>query len=298
MPRVSVILPVYNGSRFVPEAIESILSQSFTDFEFLIHDDGSTDDTLTVVESYAAKDPRIRVTSAKNQGVSASRNDLMAAAKGEYLAVMDHDDIAMPDRFALQVAHLDANPDCAVVAGQVEWIDEDGLPIGQLPLPTDSREIEENLLRNECRIAHAAAMIRASALRAVGGYNADYSIAVDYELWLRIVEVGQIVNLPDLMVKYRIVGSGLSGTKYARQQENALRACLAARRRRNLPVEEDPRIDAPPPASHQNWEQFGWIAWRSGNRTAWRRYALRALKASPFSHRAWRLLVFGALRSP
>jgi glycosyltransferase involved in cell wall biosynthesis len=298
MPRVTVILPAYNSRRFLAPAIDSILNQTFRDFEFLIHDDGSKDDTFAMIQSYAAKDPRIKATTSANQGVSATRNGMIAAAKGDFIAIMDHDDIATPQRLALQVAFLDANPNHAMVGGQVEWMDEEGLTIAPLSLPQDSDEIERNLLEGHCRIAHAAVMVRASVLRQVGGYDSSFPVADDYELWLRVSEVGKIANLPQLLLRYRIVANGLSGSRYLEQHQDTRRACLAARRRRGLPPESDPIEQPPVSETYQNWTQLGWVAWKAGNRPGWQRYALRAIKEQPLSKDAWKLLVFGALRRP
>src|SRR6056297_1948383 len=126
IPRISVIMAVHNAERWLAEAIDSVLKQSFTDFEFLIHDDGSNDLSLKILKNYSAKDTRVIVSSGPNQGLPASLNQLIESSGGEFLARMDADDICHPDRFAHQVAYLDAHPDGAVLGSFIRYIDEEG----------------------------------------------------------------------------------------------------------------------------------------------------------------------------
>ena len=130
-PKVTVVIPVYNREKYVCEAIESVLDQTFADFELLVIDDGSTDRSREAVQSY--HDPRIRLMSnEKNEGIPKTRNKGIGLARGEYLAFLDSDDRAYPERLAKQVAFLDRHPDYAAVGAWIDWMDEEGRPLGRI----------------------------------------------------------------------------------------------------------------------------------------------------------------------
>lgn len=303
MPRVSISMPAYNAGRFISEAIESCLSQSLTDFELLIHDDGSTDNTLEIARSYEAKDPRIRVTTSTNCGAAVTRNKLIDASQGEYVAVQDADDVSLPARLELQVQFLDAHPDHVLVGGQIEWMEEDGLVIGPVHTVLNHEDIEARHLQLDCRMAQTTVMMRRNALQKVGGYDHDFAYAEDFDLWLRLGEVGKLANLPQAVARYRLVGSSLSNLYHPLQVRDAWRALNAAKTRRGLEI--DPHESAPAPngeplqrASWRRTIQFGWIAWGAGRRQSWRHFALRALREAPNQPASWRLLVVGAFKRP
>ncbi len=135
-------MAVYNGGRYLPEAIESILAQTFTDFEFLILDDGSTEDVLRALREYELKDPRVKVRSRPNKGLTRSLNELFAWSSGEFLARMDSDDVALPERFALQVEALRRDPSLVCVGGTFQLIDGEGRVLTTLKPPPDHAEIQ------------------------------------------------------------------------------------------------------------------------------------------------------------
>jgi len=204
-PKITVLMPLFNGERYVREALESILGQTFTDFELLIIDDGSTDSSAAIVASY--DDRRIRlVANDENLGISATLNRGLDLARGEYIARMDSDDVSLPTRLAEQVEYLESNPDCAMVAVMVTMIDEYGNEIGawlddkQTPTYED---ICRFLPRANC-IAHPGVMIRKSVLT---GYRYDnlQLVAEDYDLWLRICADGLVIaKLEKPLLKYRM----------------------------------------------------------------------------------------------
>ncbi len=302
MPRVSVLMPAFNAERFLGDAIESILSQSFDDFEFLIYDDGSTDATARIAGSYAARDPRIRILSAENRGIAFALNALIAEARGEYLARMDADDISLPDRFEKQVAFLDTHPDCTMVGGQEEWMDEDGYLIGPRWAPTRHEDLEALLLRGKVRISHPTVMLRTTAVRQVGGYDKTLRSAQDFDLWLRLAEIGRLANLPDIVLRYRLAGDSISARKADEQKSNAINVLNTARQRRNLPETPFEGKDWRPTADKDSQFSFllryGWIAWSNNYRDTWRRYAGRALYLKPLETNAWKLLLLGMIRRP
>lgn len=200
MPKVSVLFPVYNTEEaYLRAALESVLNQTFKDFEFLIIDDASADENVAkVINSYA--DQRIRFfRNERNLGISKTRNKLMELAQGEYLAVMDHDDVAMPERFEKQVAFLDTHLDVGVVGGQ--YIK---LPSGkQSNKPTNDKEIKLALMR-ACAVLHPTSMLRKSVLEEHNiCYEEEFSPAEDYALWCHLSLYTKFHNLPDILLHYR-----------------------------------------------------------------------------------------------
>ncbi len=204
-PKVTVLMPVYNGERHLREAIESILTQAFTDFEFLIINDGSTDHSAEIVESYT--DPRIRLMhNEQNSGLIATLNNGIDLAQGKYIARMDCDDISLSQRLSRQVKFLDENPDCAVVAVKIVLINADGREIGDWKgdrNATTEDEIRRRLPIISC-IAHPGVMIRKPII-AKYRYDPSQHYAEDYDLWLRIASDGyQIAKIDEVLLKYRV----------------------------------------------------------------------------------------------
>ena len=207
--KVSVLMPVYNtDGNILRQTIESILSQTFTDFEFLIVNDCSTDENVEkIVLEYQQKDNRIKYfMNEKNLGISGTRNKLIDLSQGEYLAVMDHDDISLPNRFEKQVEFLDKNLDVGVVAS---WYEE--FPKTKIvKYPTNDFDIKVNLMQN-CALLHPASMIRKSVLtRNNLKYEADFSPAEDYCLWIRLIKLTKFANIPEILFKYRVHGNNES----------------------------------------------------------------------------------------
>lgn len=205
-PRISVVMPVYNAARYLRSAIESVLAQTYPHFELVLVDDGSTDASLAIAEEYARADPRIRIVrNPRNLGVVQARNRALAEADpaSTYLAVFDSDDICLPNRLRMQVDFLEAHPDHAAVGGHTLVIDEDGGEIGARRYPATHAEIVRVITRYS-PIAHPTAMIRRTALEAVGGYRAEYPRCHDYDLWLRMASQFKIANIDAFTLKYRI----------------------------------------------------------------------------------------------
>lgn len=201
MPKVSVLLPVYNTPEtYLRECIEGILGQTFSDFELIIVNDASADANVErVVKSY--DDARIRYyANEKNLGISETRNKLLGLAQGEYLAIHDHDDVSLPERFARQVEYLDAHPETGVCGTWCEYV-----PDGQIvEFPEADKDIKKEMMKT-CAVAHSSAMIRKSVLISHGlKYEAEYSPSEDYCLWLRLIEFTQFHNLPEILFQYRL----------------------------------------------------------------------------------------------
>lgn len=301
-PRISVLMALYNADAFVADAIESILAQTVADFELLILDDGSTDRSAEVVATYAEKDARIRFWGRENRGAPATRNEMAAAARAPYLAVMDADDISLPDRFERQIVFLEAHPEVVAVGGQSLLSDEDMRPIHVPRMPTDHDEIDDNHLSGVVSMAHSGLFMRAEAFHEVGGYDEGAPYSEDLDLWLRLAEIGRLANLPDVVVKYRLHENSICGRNGSQQLEDWRKASGAAWKRRGIPDREISLNEWRPthdPSSQLDFTvSWGWRAWRAGNRDTARHFFLKALRSNPLSPDAWKGLIFGTLRRP
>jgi glycosyltransferase involved in cell wall biosynthesis len=299
-PLVSVLLAVYNAEPYLALAIESILAQTYRNFEFWIADDGSTDSSRAIVERYAQGDRRIHFIHGPNQGVSKTRNGLLRQAQGSLIAVMDADDIALPERFALQVNFLETHPDYVCVGGAHALIDHRGRLLTQLQLPETDAEIQRAALAGHGSICHPCAMIRRADLVAVGGYDEGLRSAHDLDLWLKLGERGKLANLPDLVLRYRILPHSVSGGNAIAQRQEARQACEAAWQRRGIQGEfeaTDPWRPTADPASQQRFMlQYGWWAFNSRQRQTALIYALKAIRVLPQGAEGWRLLVCALLK--
>jgi hypothetical protein len=237
-PGVSVILPVHNGAAYLGQAIESILLQTHRKLELVIVDDGSTDGSGTIADDYAKADPRVRVIHQENGGEAAAANAGYAAARFALMARLDHDDVALPERLALQVAFLKRHEDIAAVGGAMRLIDSDGKPTGGKATYPLTPEACHAALQNAtvAPIANPTAMMRKAAFKKIGGYRRQFRNASDLDLWLRMDERFKLANLSDLLVDYRTHGANMTSTQRFEQALHAQIARQAALlRRRGLP---------------------------------------------------------------
>ena len=301
-PIVTVALAVFNGEDYLAECIESILAQTLTDFEFIIVNDGSTDNSLKILESYADKDARISIISQKNKGLVLSKSRLLEASKGKYIAIMDHDDISMPDRLFNQVNHLDAHPKVVCVGGDSLLIDEKGRFLTRLFQLRGDEAIQTACLAGHTAITHPAAMIRAQVLKQIDGYDSRYYLAEDLDLWLRLGEVGKLENLDVPVIKYRLHSKSISEQNSQLQRDVAKRSCEAAWKRRGITGEfqatELWRPGASVDSKFQFALQYGWWAWNSGERKTAAYYGCKAIRLKPYSKKGWVLVACSFLRSP
>jgi glycosyltransferase involved in cell wall biosynthesis len=204
-PKVTVLMPVYNGEKYLREAIDSILNQTFKDFEFLIINDGSTDSSQTIVESY--DDPRIHLINQKNKGLSETLNIGLDLSNGEYIARMDADDISMNNRLSEQVSFMDKNRDVGICGTFAIIIDKNGHGIGRIVSPQKHEEIKAQLLFNTS-LAHPSVIFRKSIFKI---HNLQYLNvkSEDYELWVRSANITKLANINKFLIKYRY-GVGIS----------------------------------------------------------------------------------------
>lgn len=229
-PKVTVIMPVYNGEKYLNEAIDSILGQTFKDFEFLIINDGSTDKTGEILESY--NDPRIKIIdNEKNIGLTKSLNKGLKLARGEYIARQDADDISMTERLEKEVLFLDHNKNIALVGTYYYMINEKGKILNTAKLLTNSEEIKIGLLKGN-RFGHGSVMFRGECVKEVGYYREELGPVEDYDLWLRISDRYDIANIPEPLYKWRININSVSVKEKSLQDKYALLAIELAKERR------------------------------------------------------------------
>jgi glycosyl transferase family 2 len=208
-PRVSVVLSVYNGAVDLPKAIDTILAQTFSDFELIAINDGSTDGSAAVLDG--VRDPRVRVINQNNLGFPAALNRGIALARGRYIGRQDHDDWAKPTRLEKQVAFLDSNPDCAMVGTRAEiWVGDRKTKRAH-DHPTENATLQFELLFDN-PFVHSSMLLRKSALEVIGPYTTDPARQPpeDYELWSRIARRYKVANLPERLTIYREVPNSMS----------------------------------------------------------------------------------------
>ena len=291
-PSVSVLMPIHNGEPTLAEAVESVLAQTFADFELIAIDDGSTDGSLSMLEAFARRDPRVRILSRPNTGIAGALNDSIQQARGEFLARMDADDIALPTRFEKQVAYFRAHPECVLLGSRELLVEPYGTPMYETDHELDHDGIADQLIRGVgWAVVHPAAMMRATAVRAAGGYRADRVPIEDLDLFLRLIEIGKAANLPEVLLHYRQHLESINHKRFD-EQEAKKRACVAdayARRGESLPAGW-----RPPPrhqlSIHEEISQWAWTALKHRHLPAARRHAWLVMRMRPLSVSSWRLM--------
>ncbi|MDC8753601.1 glycosyltransferase [Erythrobacter sp. sf7] len=294
-PLVSVVMPVYNAGRFLGAALDSILAQTFIDFELIAVDDGSTDGSSDILAEAAGRDPRVVVRRQQNGGVTKALNAGLQVARGTFIARMDADDIALPDRFERQVAYLMAHPTCVAVGGQVILMDQDDRALCRLPVPCDHAAIDRfHMEACVSAVCHPTAIIRTSAIRDIGGYRDTYTSAEDVDLFLRLAEVGSLVNLEEVVLRYRQHTESIGYKKRFEQRHSGWRAARdAAARRGQIFTLPEPRQTEAEVQLSDIFLKWAWWAHSEGNMTTFWHYARRFVFAKPFSQQTLRLLYAG-----
>ena len=209
---ISVVMTVYNAHKYLRPCIESVLSQSYVDFEFVIVDDGSTDGSDQILEHFATRDSRIRLFKQSNRGVSNARNVAVSHSRFELLATMDADDIMLPERLQRQFEFMQNHSEASVVCSYAQLIDRDGKVIGSSHTVVDvNRGREQRDPHLFLEIVHPSTMIRKQALLQVGGYSDRFHVAVDRELWGRLVTSGHLIAvMPEVLIQYRLHQSSVT----------------------------------------------------------------------------------------
>lgn len=235
IPLISVILPVYNGERFLGEAIESILNQSFRNFEFIVINDGSTDSSASILDSYQRRDPRLLVYHQENRGLVESLNRGCGLAQGRYIARMDSDDISVKNRLDLQLEFMDKHPDVGVLGGAVEIINTVGTSLRISVNPMDDKDIRLALL-SYCAFWHPTVIMRKEIFELVGGYRKALFGSEDHDLWLRFSEHSKLANLETILLYYRLHRNQITVAKIKESAFSTIAVqALAEIRRNGLP---------------------------------------------------------------
>lgn len=209
MPKVSVVIPAYNAMTYLPETLESVLKQTFNDFEVIVVNDGSTDETEQWISQ--VKDPKVRLISQKNQGLAGARNTGITHAQGEYIAILDADDLWEPDKLEKQVRVLDENPEVALVYTWVGFIDENGNHTGRLFKNRAEGDVWEELTQHNIVECGSVPLIRRSCFDTVGLFDRNLgSYLEDWDMWLRIAANHQFKVIQEPLVYYRQLSSSAS----------------------------------------------------------------------------------------
>ncbi|GAB5442269.1 MAG: hypothetical protein Fues2KO_26180 [Fuerstiella sp.] len=231
LPSVSVVMGVYNAGDALDRTIDSILGQSMTDFELIVVDDGSTDETPEKLATYAAGDSRIRIVQQKNGGLTSALSRGCEAARAAIIARQDAGDISLPTRLQTQFKYLSTLPDVVAVGCGVRRVSEDGDGLGDFSRAGSPQQVTEALLSDGIGIQHPASMFRKSAFERVGGYRAQFRFAQDTDLWLRLSEVGLIGECPEILFELIVDDHGISATRIDQQKMlwHLARECHRAR---------------------------------------------------------------------
>lgn len=296
VPGASVILPVYNAGKYLEQSIDSILSQTYKNFELLLLDDGSTDGSKEVLEHYAVQDARCKVFSWPNQGLVKTLNEGIRLAKADIIFRMDADDVCLDLRFEKQIDYLSQRPECVAVGSKVLLIDEENLPLTEFSLSLEHDDIDaRHLAGYGGMIVHPAAAIRKKALIKIGGYHEKYQHAEDLDLFLRLAEVGKLANLPDVLLKYRQHVSSIGYAKKSEQLKSNKQAVEDAKIRRGISNAIVSSTDMDESSSestiadvHRKW---AWWALSAGNLKTARKYMIKSIKNNPFNFENLHLLI-------
>jgi glycosyltransferase involved in cell wall biosynthesis len=290
-PVVTVLLPVFNGEKYVRDAVQSILNQTLPELMLIVIDDGSTDKTAAILAQLAKADSRLRVISRPNTGYVTALNEGLALVTTPLVARMDADDISLPDRLAKQVGYMADHPDVVLLGAHVAQIDPAGRVIGPMKDVAFGHEtITHALLRRGWPIVHPAVVMRTESVRQIGGYNPALCPNEDHDLFLRLGELGRLENLPDMLLHYRKHPGSESTLKQNKSVELITRIIVDACRRRGIPVPPEAAGTATPPTpiadQHRSW---AWHAIKHRNVATARHYALSTLRRRPWSLDSWRL---------
>jgi glycosyltransferase involved in cell wall biosynthesis len=297
-----VLLTAYNAGAYIGQALQSVVDQTFGDWEAVVVDDGSTDDTPARLQRWAEREPRVRVITQHNAGISAAANAGLSACRGALVARLDADDRMLPGRLATQVAFMDSRPDVVCSGTAVRLIDAKGRFLTNLGGPADDAGIQRKLMAGHCSIYHPSCIFRKEAAERVGGYDVDFKLAVDIDLFLRLGEVGPLANLPEALTDYRLHDKSVSEQACARQREFCRLACERAAARRGVSVPFEGGFEWRPGKSRASRSAFackyGWWAFKSGEAQTARSYGWDAVRATPLRAEPWKLVLSAMLKRP
>lgn len=222
MPKVSVLMPAYNAEKYIAESIESILNQTFQDFELIIIDDCSSDNTWNIMQEYAKKDDRINIfKNEKNLGIGGNRNRLINLARGKYIVWQDNDDISLPERVEKQYTYMEENIGVGILGGYLQLFNEkENLSVRKYA--TDDGSLRKTIFRYS-PVAQPATMIRRSCFDEVGGYDFANPLIEDIDMSFRIGSKYKFANLPEIIIKYRQNENSVTFTRLKTMELNTLK---------------------------------------------------------------------------
>ena len=283
-------------------ALDSISAQTVRDFEWIAVDDGSTDESLKILRRHAARDPRLRIISRPNTGIISALNEGLAAAHGRFIARMDADDEAAPNRFARQLDRFESDPTLVALGSAVTFMDAAGQSVQACPRPLAHAEIEQRLLAGDGgTMIHPAVMARTDAIRAVGGYRLlqrDAQYYEDLDLYLRLARIGSLANLAEPLLRYRVHAASINFTRHLGRRVVKLAVMREAYAARGLPFHpeqfEDRDTHADPALHAREWAATS-LAY--GSRRVAIGHGWRAVRLRPQDAASWRALHY-ALTAP
>lgn len=293
--KASVLMPVFNAEQYIDDAVESVLAQTFQDFELLLLNDGSTDGTLKKLEAFAARDTRCKVFNGPNTGIVATLNKGLQLAKGQLIFRMDSDDICLATRFQQQVDYMSQHPECLVLGAAIYLIDDAGRRIAQMGALVGHLAIDAaNLVGTGAQMCHPTWVMRRDPIVQLGGYREAFRHAEDLDLLLRAAEIGELHNLQEVLLLYR---QHFSSIGYSKRKEQVLATQLAiseACRRRGMAMPQFALASESPDecpslaATHAKW---AWWALAGGNRATARFHAWKAFILAPLKWTSFKLIL-------
>jgi len=288
-------MPVHDGASFVHEAISSVLSQTYPDFELIVVDDGSTDATAAILAEAGAKDSRVLLIRQGHRGVADALNAGLERASGRYIARMDADDIAYPTRLQQQVAYLDEYPRCVSVGSNMDIVDEDGALLATTALPATHDEIVHSLLHGHGGLAHPTVMMRRAAVLSAGRYDPSCFPSEDLDLWLRLCALGDLANLPVALLRYRRHARAVGYLERRRQLVITPAILRKARRQRGLPDLADRHSGEHVNVAANYHFECTCLALRVGNRRAALKHARATIRCAPWWWKPYAALAVNVL---
>lgn len=294
MPRVSIVLPIYNAEKHLAAAMDSLLAQTFSDFELIAINDGSKDGSLEILRTFQKRDNRVWIITRPNTGLVGALQDGLRAAQTDLIARMDADDIALPQRLEKQVAYMDTHPECVLLGTRVQAIDPHGLPLWEEHnVPTTHEDLDRELMKGRGGvIRHPTAMIRRAAVHKVGSYRNEFNNAEDLDLFLRLAEIGKVANLPDVLLLYRQHYGSINRTKYEIQSQRATKSVYEAAQRRGIKLPDGWAYKPEPPRpANEQLRDWGWAALKQKRADIARKHAWSLMGMQPFKLDSWRLMM-------
>tara|TARA_R110002111_G_scaffold66609_2_gene108573 strand:+ start:365 stop:1240 length:876 start_codon:yes stop_codon:yes gene_type:complete len=284
-------MPVYNVENYLSAAIESILTQTFTDFELIVIDDGSTDKSLEILEQYTALDERVKLFKQENRGISYTRNRLLSLAQSEYIAWMDSDDISLPQRLETQLQYLKCYDDVLAVGSFTILTDKENNDLCLWKVPVSHEEIDGRHIKGVGgAIVFPSSMMRKTIVEKVGGFDDSLIGAEDLNLFLKLAEKGKLANLDCVLYRYRQHIQSISYNSRTQIVKDTLYTIEQAHQRRNLeyvPISIHDKNDDREDVVFNRWS---WWALRHGNIRTSRKYAMKACINRPLNISYWKTL--------